>query len=42
MDFKNLRDLHLEKTRVAAAGIDELKKMLPKCHIVWDHREVNP
>ena len=35
-DFKKLTKLFLQKTRVTAAGIDELKKALPLCKIEWD------
>jgi hypothetical protein len=35
-DCKNLTQLGLHKTKVTAAGIDELKKALPRCRIEWD------
>ena len=35
-DCKNLTELHLQKTKVTAAGVEELKKALPKCKIAWD------
>ncbi len=34
--FTNLTLLYLRKTKVTAAGIDELTKALPKCKIGWD------
>ena len=33
---KNLTHLWLHKTKVTAAGIDELNKELPQCKIEWD------
>jgi hypothetical protein len=35
-DCKNLTYLDLQKTKVTAAKIEELKKVLPKCKIEWD------
>jgi Leucine-rich repeat (LRR) protein len=38
----NLRDLHLTKTKVTPASIDDVKKALPKCRIVWDRGVIEP
>ncbi len=35
----NLESLDLRRTKVTAAGIDELKAALPKCQIEWDGRQ---
>jgi hypothetical protein len=35
-DCKNLTHLALQKTKVAAAKIEELKKALPQCKFEWD------
>jgi len=32
----------VQKTKVTAAGIDELKKTLPKCKIEWDGGVIEP
>jgi len=41
-DCKNLTELLVQKTKVTAAGIDELKKTLPKCKIEWDGGVIEP
>ena len=35
-NLTNLESLDLRRTKVIAAGIDELKAALPKCQIKWD------
>lgn len=40
--ISSLRVLRLEGTKVSAAGIDELKRALPKCAILWDGGVVIP
>jgi len=35
-DCKNLTLLTLQKTKVTAAGIEELRKALPQCKIEWE------
>jgi len=37
-----LKNLTLQKTKVTAAEIDELKKALPRCRIEWDGGVVEP
>ena len=41
-DCKNLTQLGLQKTKVTAAGIEELRKALPQCRIVWDGGVIEP
>ena len=38
-DLSGLRQLHLIRTKVDAAGVAKLQKALPKCKIVWDGSE---
>ena len=38
----NLAAINLQKTKVTAAGIDELKKALPQCKIEWDGGAIEP
>jgi eukaryotic-like serine/threonine-protein kinase len=41
-DCTNLTDLILLKTKVTAAGVDDLKRALPKCDANWDSRAIGP
>ena len=37
-----LTSLYLEGTKISMAGIDALKKSLPKCSILWHGRMIEP
>jgi uncharacterized membrane protein/tRNA A-37 threonylcarbamoyl transferase component Bud32 len=41
-DCKNLTRLWLHQTQVTRAKIEELKKALPRCRIVWDDGVIEP
>jgi eukaryotic-like serine/threonine-protein kinase len=41
-DCKKLAELLVQKTKVTAEGINELKKALPRCKIEWEGGVVNP
>jgi eukaryotic-like serine/threonine-protein kinase len=41
-DCTNLTGLILRKTKVTAAGVDDLKKALPKCEVNWDGAAIDP
>lgn len=39
---KNMKNLELEKTKVTTTGIEELKRSLPQCRILWDSGLIEP
>src|SRR5262249_22831797 len=41
-DWNQLTYLDVRKTKVTAAGIDGLKKALPRCKIEWDGGTIEP
>jgi len=41
-DHKKLELVDVRKTKVSAAGIDELKKASPQCKFEWDGKVNDP
>lgn len=41
-ECKSLKGITLQNTKVTAAGIEELKKIFPKCKIEWDGGVIEP